>query len=350
MSTNNFGLQSFTEEHMNKLKQIPINLLRQVVYHRSFDEFDEKKLDAYYLYSGRGPSNSSFHIGHLQSLMFLLEFQKILQSKIYFMISDDEKIMRDNICFEDMNKHVLSTIQQLRKIGFTDENTDIRINTNGLNSKEYKLIVELMNSFSMNTLNHVFGEKNNIGEYFYVFYQMMPCFLDKNKQCIIIAGIDQDPFFRLARDVAEKLGYKKPIVLYIKNVMGLDGSEKMSTSQPETLPIFITDTLEEIKQKIMKVKHVGAGTLDELFLNGANLEQDTLVKLIRIFESKEDNINLLEEAYTIRLLKNSEKHNNLKLLVEDKCIKIRNDDVMITTQGMRIYLINLLYGIIKDFN
>ena len=75
-----------------------------------------------------------------------------------------------------------------------------------------------MNLISIDKMNKVFGKKDNIGEYFYVCEQLMPCFLYRDKQCIVIAGEDQDPFFRLARELALKMNCKEPIILCVSKL------------------------------------------------------------------------------------------------------------------------------------
>jgi len=82
------------------------------------------------------------------------------------------------------------------------------------------------------------------------------------------AGIDQRKVHMLARDVAEKLGWKKPVCLHVPLLMGLTGPakglkgtfdeneavnkrirSKMSKSVPEGC-IFVHDEPEEIKAKL----------------------------------------------------------------------------------------------------
>lgn len=337
---NNFNLQSIIP-HKNKLSFLPENLLNLLEYHRGLEEFIPEKKEDYYIYSGRGPSNSSFHIGHLPSLQIILEFQKFLQTKIYFMISDDEKIFRDKIDMNIMKKNVDNTLSQLEKIGFNKTNTDIHINSDGIDSEKYKLLIKLMNTCTLNELENTFGKKSHIGEYFYVFYQLLPCFL-YNSQCIVIAGVDQEPFFRLGRHIASKLNHPKPIIIYTKNIPGLNGDEKMSTSKPETYPIFLSDNLNEIKKKIMKITQVGAGTLDELFQNGSDLEKDIPFKLIDIFDNNRHNVELIKKAYTIGI--NETEYELMKNFIDSKGF-IKRNKIMITTYGLRLYLINLI-----DFN
>ena len=79
--------------------------------------------------------------------------------------------------------------------------------------------------------------------------------------CLVIASPDQDPFFRLARDAAERLGLPKPTVLYLDSVPGLeDPASKMSASDPSSC-IFIRDGPEEIRAKLRRAFSVGGETM-----------------------------------------------------------------------------------------
>jgi tyrosyl-tRNA synthetase len=90
-------------------------------------------------------------------------------------------------------------------------------------------------------------------------------YMDLDVAC---GGIDQRKAHMLARDVAERLGFRKPICIHTPLLMGLEGprmiegfdedtktslaiASKMSKSTPERC-IFIHDEPEEIKAKIRK--------------------------------------------------------------------------------------------------
>lgn len=346
-----FGLNKFDEKNKNKLSWIDSNLLNLIEFERGFDSFNPNNLSQYYLYTGRGPSQETLHIGHLLGLELILALSKQFDSKIFFMIADDEKILRDSIDMQKMELNVSNTLSQLNKIGFNDFNTKFHINSKDIGPNEYKIMIKLMSMVSIEQLTNIFGKKNNIGEYFYVFYQLVPCFLSPETQCVIICGIDQDPFFRLARFLGKKLGYKPPIVLYTKNVPGLDGSEKMSTSNPISNPIFLSDNIETIKNKIFSIKKVGAGTLDELFEKGANLELDTLIQLARLFESNKLILNLIEQGYSLGFdeLTQMSEIEILKSFLPPKTIITRNNKTMITTFGVRCYLTNLIIELCSKY-
>jgi tryptophanyl-tRNA synthetase len=349
-----FGLSKFSQEDKLKLGSIDENLLDTIQSHRGFETFNPKflpssdpnavNISSYYLYTGRGPSQGTLHIGHLLGLELILSLSKLFGSKIFFMIADDEKMLRDLIDTETMESNVTNTLKQLNAIGFDSSNTVFHINSKDISPTEYQMMLKLMSLVTVEQLTNIFGKKDNIGEYFYVFYQLVPCFLNKNLQCVVVAGVDQDPFFRLGRFLARKIGYKPPIVLYTKNVPGLDGSEKMSTSNPMSNPIFLSDSVETIKQKIFSIKKVGAGTLDELFEKGADLNSDTLIDLARLFEKDREILQIIEQGYSIGFNDLSEPElNKIKnISIPDKGFVTRNGKTMITTFGIRNYLLGLI--------
>ncbi len=75
---------------------------------------------------------------------------------------------------------------------------------------------------------------------------------------VALGGLDQRKAHMLARDVSEKLGWKKVVAIHTPLLPGLQGGErmdpveaKMSKSNPES-SIFIHDSQEEVKRKIRK--------------------------------------------------------------------------------------------------
>ncbi len=73
---------------------------------------------------------------------------------------------------------------------------------------------------------------------------------------IALAGLDQRRAHMLARDAAEKLGWKKPIALHTPLLVSLQGGgrmdpveAKMSKSSPNSA-VFVHDSPEEIRKKI----------------------------------------------------------------------------------------------------
>jgi tryptophanyl-tRNA synthetase len=88
----------------------------------------------------------------------------------------------------------------------------------------------------------------------------------KNQQtmCLIPCAIDQDPYFRLTRDVAPKLGFPKPALLHSKFFPALQGhTSKMSASNSESC-IMVTDSPKEVEKKVKRFAFSGGGaTIEE---------------------------------------------------------------------------------------
>jgi tryptophanyl-tRNA synthetase len=337
-SENQFGLHFFTGEERDQFTFIGPEYRRLIYAARGLTPtaFDGPA----FIYTGRGPSKATFHIGHLPGLRLCLALQKHLNTHIEFMIADDEKMFRDGISSADMAANVEATLCQLHTLGFTDANTHFRINSSGISPDEYTKVIRMLSMVSVHTLNQIFGEKPNLGEYFYPLIQILPC-LSEGRQCIVVAGVDQDPFFRLARDLAKRMGFLPPIVLYTHSVPGLDGSDKMSTSQPSSNPIFLNDSPVAIEAKVRQIRKVGAGSLDELFINGANLSADIPYTILSLF-ADEPLLSLVAHAYTLGLSNPAE----LYTLASEKGVASRNGRHMLTSYGIRKILTDVLTRII----
>ncbi len=62
--------------------------------------------------------------------------------------------------------------------------------------------------------------------------------------------VPKDPYFRMTRDVAPRLGLLKPALIHSKFFPALQGSKtKMSASDPNSA-IFVTDSEKQIKTKV----------------------------------------------------------------------------------------------------
>ena len=93
----------------------------------------------------------------------------------------------------------------------------------------------------------IFGDRKDIG-------CLIPCAIDQVSLlllCVALILILQDPYFRMTRDVAPRLGFSKPALLHSVFFPALQGAQsKMSASDPSS-SIFLTDTPKQIKQKVV---------------------------------------------------------------------------------------------------
>ena len=120
----------------------------------------------------------------------------------------------------------------------------------------YPLSIEIAKKLTYSTAKAVFGFSNssNIGMVGFPPVQGAPCFLpsiieNRPTPVLIPAAIDQDPYWRVTRDIAEKLGYPKPAQIHSKFIPGLSSGGKMSSSKPDTA-LFTVDDPEILETKI----------------------------------------------------------------------------------------------------
>lgn len=70
--------------------------------------------------------------------------------------------------------------------------------------------------------------------------------------CLIPCAIDQDPYFRLTRDCAERLHYAKPSLIHMRFLDALQGPGSKMSASDNTSAIFLSDSAKDIKNKINK--------------------------------------------------------------------------------------------------
>lgn len=95
-----------------------------------------------------------------------------------------------------------------------------------------------------------------------------------------------------------------------------------------------------IKEKVSKIRKVGAGSLDQLFEYGANLEVDIPYQLLKIFDDS-GNLELIAKAYTSGLT-NQTEIDTLQRIILGKGVQERSGKTMLTTSGIRAYLTGFL--------
>ena len=254
-------------------------LRRGIFYsHRDLDLIltEHAKGNPWVLYTGRGPS-SGIHLGHVLPWVFTKWMQEKFGAKLYFQVTDDEKFLfKDFERLDEATKIGYENILDIIAIGFDPAKTRIFLDTEYIH-RLYPVAVQVAKRITFSTAKAVFGfdNANNLGEIFYTSMQAVPCFLEsieqgRNVACLIPCGIDQDPHFRVTRDVAEALGYTKPALVHNKLLPSLLGpGGKMSASVPAS-SVFTTDPLPAAKKKIMDAFTGGRASVEEQRRLGAN--------------------------------------------------------------------------------
>ena len=269
----NFGTQIITPEILMKVKDLigeihPMLKLQYFFSHRDFDWILSKyeNGDKFYLYTGRGPSGM-IHMGHLLPWIFTKYLQDKFNVKLLFQITDDEKFLySQDRTLDEIKHYTYENILDIIAVGFDRRKTKIIVDTKHIKHL-YPIATQLAKRITFSTAKAVFGFSNstNIGMIGFPSIQATPCFLPsiiegKQTPVLIPAAIDQDPYWRMTRDVAERLGYHKPAQIHSKFLPGLGISGKMSSSKPETA-LFTTDDPEVIDKKVSSAFTGGQATV-----------------------------------------------------------------------------------------
>jgi len=280
--TREFGTEPLTIDLLERLQKyagtLHTQLRRRIFFsHRDLnwilDEYDGGNKFA--LYTGRGPSGP-VHIGHIVPWIFTKHLQDVFRASLFFQMTDDEKfLVHQQTDIEHPLRWTYENTLDIIAVGFDPKRTVIIADIKNIQYL-YELAIKVARHMTFSTVKAVFGfqESSNIGMIFFPAIQAVPALLPsalsgRTVPCLIPAAIDQDPYWRITRDVAPKLGYPKPAQIHSKFLPGLGKGEKMSASMPETA-IFTTDTPELAERKIMNAFTGGRATIEEQRRLGAN--------------------------------------------------------------------------------
>ncbi len=306
---NEFGAKIIDERLLKRIKDVTGDLhpflLNGIFYaHRDLDLVldDYGKGKPFYLYTGRGPSGE-MHLGHILPFMFTKWLQDKFNAELIIQITDDEKYLFREIEDRDLKEFTHNNIIDILSLGFNPDKTHILIDSEH-SGILYNNAIKVARNITASSVKAVFGLKDsdNIGKFFFTSIQAVPAFIlsylkNENIRCLIPYGIDQDPHFKLARDVLPKLGYYKPSAIISKFIPSLQGSGKMSSSDPNSV-ISLNDSRNTVRKKLMKYAFSGGrDTAEEQRKYGANPDIDFSFNIFRIMEDNQSKVSSIYESY-----------------------------------------------------
>lgn len=303
-----------------------------------------------YLYTGRGPSSAAMHLGHLVPFLFTAWLQKAFQCPLVIQMTDDEKFifkgeytsersgdgtgangLDPNRTGDNLDYFANLTMENAKDIiacDFIPEKTFLFSDLDYV-GRMYPNIVRIWKAVTVNQVNGVFGfdSSANIGKTAFPAIQAAPSFgssfpfvlgsgaagggEDSNGSsnpatlaCLIPCAIDQDPYFRLTRDIAHKLVPShhplqgKPSLIHSKFFPPLQGAQGKMSSSDTNSAIFLTDSPEDIERKIKQ--HAFSGGQDTKKLQeelGANLDVDVSYQWLRFFLEDDEELARIGREY-----------------------------------------------------
>ena len=139
-----FGTELIDQQLIDKFERItghPAHpwIKRGIFFsHRRLNEF----LDAYengepvFLYTGRGPTSDSMHVGHMIPFMFTKWLQDVFDCPLVIQMSDDEKYYFKPLEFADVYRLGFENSKDIIACGFNPQKTFI------FSNRDYRLSVD----------------------------------------------------------------------------------------------------------------------------------------------------------------------------------------------------------------
>jgi len=225
------------------------------------DEYE--KGNKFFLYTGCGPSGP-IHLGHLGTWSFTKWLQDKFDVELWFQFTDDEKFLFKNKSYEEIQEWTRENMLDVIALGFDPKKTKFIHDTKHANLM-YPEAIKFAKKITFSTTKAAFGFNNNtnIGSIFYTAMQAVPAILPsvikkKKIPCLIPLAIDQDPHFRVARDIYPKLGHYKPAIIHSKFLPSLTGPKGKMSSSESNNSIFLIDSPKEVgKLELLKIDNRG---------------------------------------------------------------------------------------------
>ncbi|KAK7905060.1 hypothetical protein WMY93_017667 [Mugilogobius chulae] len=309
-----FGSSKIDKELVDRIEKVsgqkPHRFLRRGIFfshrdmHQVLDAYEKHK--RFYLYTGRGPSSEAMHVGHLIPFIFTKWLQDVFDIPLVIQLTDDEKYLWKDLSLEECHRFAVENAKDIIACGFDVNKTFIfsDLEYMGSSPQFYRNVVKIQKHVTFNQVKGIFGftDSDCIGKISFPAIQAAPSFSNsfphifgerKDIQCLIPCAIDQDPYFRMTRDVAPRIGYPKPALLH-------------ST--------FFPHSAKQIKNKINKHAFSGGkDTVEEHRQFGGNAEVDVSFMYLTFFLEDDEKLEKIRQDYTSGALLTGELK---KILIE----------------------------------
>ena len=330
-----FGCSAITPDLITTVENITKRrahrFLRRGLFfsHREFGVLLERYVrgEKFYLYTGRGPSSESLHMGHLIPFQFTQYLQEAFDVPLVIQLTDDEKFLWKDLALEECYRLGKENAKDIIACGFKETKTFIFSDLDYYGHM-YRNILSIQKAVTHNQVKGIFGFTGSdcIGKQSFPATQAAPSFPSTfpvhfkgqtNLLCLIPQAIDQDPYFRMTRDVAPKLKFEKPALIHSKFFPALQGPKtKMSASMANSA-IYVTDSAASIKKKINKFAFSGGGATEELQReHGANTDVDVAFQYLTFFLEDDAELEKIRVDYSSGAMLTGEVKARLIALVQ----------------------------------
>ncbi|KAH8602237.1 tryptophanyl-tRNA synthetase-like protein [Bisporella sp. PMI_857] len=317
-----FGTKKITKEDLERFEKVtghrPHRFMRRgiVFSHRDLNLILDRheRGEPFFLYTGRGPSSDSMHIGHTVPFEFTKWLQDVFDVPLIIMLTDDEKyLFSEKRTIEEVQSYTVSNAKDIIAVGFDPKKTFIFSDLDFVGGAFYRNVVRMSKHMTLNVVRAVFGfdDSQNVGKFHFAAVQGATSFAssfphifgkDESKTnlipSLIPCAIDQDPYFRVTRDVASRLHFSKPSLIHARFLDALQGpGSKMSASDDKSA-IFMKDTPNQVKNKINRFAFSGGQETEELQREkGGDPDVDVAFQYLVFFLEDDDELERIRIAY-----------------------------------------------------
>lgn len=170
-------------------------------------------------------------------------------------------------------------------------------------------MIRIQKCVTFNQVKGIFGfdDSTVIGKIAFPAVQATPAFstsfpsIFKNNKlhCLIPCAIDQDPYFRMTRDVAPRLGFPKPALLHSSFFPALQGAKTKMSASDANSTIYMSDTPKQLKNKVNKHAFSGGQTtIEEHRRIGGNCDVDISFQYLTFFLEDDEKLEQIRQDYS----------------------------------------------------
>lgn len=303
-----------------------------------------------YLYTGRGPSSESLHLGHMVPFMFTKYLQDALDAVVVIQMTDDEKYyFKDALPLEEANRLCYENAKDVIACGFNPKKTWIFSNLETVGGSLYRNVVKIMKHTSGNMIHGIYGLdlNNTVGQISWPCFQAAPAFSssftnvfqERDVLCLVPMAIDQYPYFRMAREIAQRLGYQKPATIMSRFLPSLEHAHDKASSTGEKEVIFMNDTRDAMAKKIREKAFSGGGmTKQEHIEKGANLSVDVPYHYLLYFLDSDEELKHVATEYQAGRMMTSEIKKKVTEVIWEILQEHQDARAQITDEIVRLFM------------
>ncbi|KID82762.1 tryptophanyl-tRNA synthetase [Metarhizium guizhouense ARSEF 977] len=231
-----------------------------------------------YLFTGRGPSSDSLHLGHSIPFEFTQWLQETLGAKLILMLTDDMKILHDkDLPIQDVRKYDIANATDILAFGFDLSKTFMFSNMDYIGGAFYQNIISIARHITVRSIKEALGftDDHNVGMFYCCSTQSAGCFASsfpgilvadkaslRSIPCLIPCSYDIDGYFAEVRKHASKIGELAPSFLYSSLLPSLQGADQKMSASVKTSAIYLTDEDDVVREKIIAAFPIGQKSMD----------------------------------------------------------------------------------------